>query len=81
MSNKTGRYIARVCYDEDFKEEMDKFLRLIYLDKEMDKLAGPKKNKQRFSAVVRWLIKTYNTKRGPVVLDAIKSKSQAQATS
>lgn len=66
-----GRYIARICYDEDFKKEVDKFIQLIYLDKKLEALAKKNPN-QRFSAYVRWLIKVFNDKRGPDIIEAAK---------
>lgn len=74
MSISKGRYIARISYDEEFKEEMDKFLQLIYIDKEMEKLA--KNKNQRFSAVVRWMIKKFNDKRGPEIIAEIKKNEK-----
>ncbi len=54
-----ARYMARVCYDEKFKEDLEKFFRIIKLDVRIDDLA--KKNKgQRFSAAIRFLIQEYN---------------------
>jgi len=54
-----ARYIARVCYDEDFKAELEKFSRLIKTDTKIEELAKKNKN-QRFSAAIRFLIEEYN---------------------
>jgi hypothetical protein len=54
-----ARYIARVCYDEDFKAELEKFSRLIKTDTRIEELAKKNKN-QRFSAAIRLLIEEYN---------------------
>lgn len=62
--------MARICYDDEFKPELEKFIQLIYFDKELDKLARNKN--QRFSAVMRWLIEKYNTQRGPKVIEESK---------
>jgi len=54
-----ARYIARVCYDDDFKVELEKFSKLIKLDVRIEQLSKKNKN-QRFSAAVRFLIGEYN---------------------
>lgn len=74
MSISKARYVMRVSYDDEFKTEVDDFIKLIYLDKEIDKLA--KNNSQRISAAVRWLIKKYNTQRGPKVIEEAKIKNE-----
>jgi hypothetical protein len=57
-----ARYIARVCYDDDFKAELEKFSRLIKLDAHIAELSKKNKN-QRFSAAIRFLIEEYNKTR------------------
>ena len=54
-----ARYIARVCYDDDFKTELEKFSRLIKADAHIAELSKKNKN-QRFSAAIRFLIEEYN---------------------
>lgn len=62
-----GHYLARVCYDEEFKEEMDLFLENIAIDKDLDNLKLKNRN-QRFSVAIRELIKWYNGKRSKALL-------------
>jgi len=71
-----AKYMARVCYDDDFKPEMEKFIRLINLDKEINKLKLKNSN-QRFSAVIRYLIKKYNEAREPKIMEEIKLRKES----
>lgn len=65
------RYLARVSYDNEFKPELEKFIKLIYLDKKLDPLFNEKQS-QRFSGVIRWLIKKYNDQRGSEIIEEFK---------
>lgn len=71
-----GHYMARICYDDEFKPEMEKFVRLISLDKEISKLKL-KNNRQRFSAVIRYLIKKYNEAREPKIMEEIRLRRES----
>ena len=73
MSLSKSRYIARICYDEEFRPEVEKFLKLIYIDRSVDKFVTRNPN-QRFSASIRALIKWYNDLRGPKILEENKKK-------
>ncbi|MDP2925837.1 MAG: hypothetical protein Q8N99_05690 [Nanoarchaeota archaeon] len=74
MSLSKSRYIARISYDEEFRPEVEKFLKLIYLDSSVDKFVTRNPN-QRFSASIRALIKWYNDSRGPKILEENKKKN------
>lgn len=70
-----AKYNARICYDDDFKPHLEKFLRLIAIDKEVSKLKL-KNNQQRFSSVIRYLIKKYNEAREPKIVEQLQMKSK-----
>jgi hypothetical protein len=57
----TAHYIAKVIYNEDFKKEMDKFLKAILRDKKLEEICTNKN--QRFSAAIRAFIEMYNDKK------------------
>ncbi len=70
-----AKYNVRICYDDDFKPHIEKFLRLIMLDKEIDKVVKKNKN-QRFSVVIRFLIKRYNELREPKIMEQLRIKNE-----
>lgn len=69
-----AKYNVRICYDDDFKPHLEKFLRLIMLDKEVNKMKLKNPN-QRFSAVIRYLIKKYNEAREPKIMEQLNTKN------
>lgn len=73
-----AKYNARICYDDDFKPHIEKFLRLIMLDKEVNKLKL-KNHQQRFSAMMRFLIKKYNEQREPKIMEEINLRKESSS--
>ncbi len=74
IKEKKGFNRRTIFYNDEFKEEMEKFFGYINLDQELDSLS---KNKaQRFSVAVRKLIITYNKKFGDRLTERSKERDK-----